>query len=163
MEVGEDLDFIAVAFQGMRSGERYADRISDAVDIDDNLRWRPFDYCSLEKCNHCLRLEETRWGCAATNDFQFVYDFFGVRMRWRWQTATASASVTSNRVEPFFIARMEWIMYCTCCFEAAPLPTSAFFTSRGEYSDIGTLFVIAASIATPRAWPSFNADCAFLP
>ena len=39
----------------------------------------------------------------------------------------------------------------TCSFDAAPLPTTDFLISLGEYSLIGILQCAAASIAAPRA------------
>jgi hypothetical protein len=38
-------------------------------------------------------------------------------------------------------------MYWTCCFDAFPLPTTAFLTSRGEYSASGRPPATAAGLA----------------
>src|SRR5208283_2353614 len=103
-----------------------------------------------------------RSGCASTNDFQLLKPARGRVIRCEWQTATARASVASKNFGVVFNFKRLLIIYWTCSFDAAPLPTTDFLISRGEYSDTGTSKLTPARIETPRAWPIFSADCAFL-
>jgi hypothetical protein len=50
----------------------------------------------------------------------------------------------------------------TCSFCAAPVPTTASFTSRGAYSNTRGRTENVALSAAPRACPSFSALSAFL-
>ena len=52
-------------------------------------------------------------------------------------------------------------MCCTCCFSARPYPTTDDLMVSGEYSATSSPAAAAASMATPRTCPSFNADFTF--
>ena len=54
-------------------------------------------------------------------------------------------------------------MRCTWSLAARPLPHTAPLTCWGVYEAVGTPRWPAASITTPRAWPTANADRAFWP
>ena len=103
----------------------------------------------------CLNLI-TRSGFASTNDFQFLNLERGEEILNAWHIATASASVESKCLGVVWICSIDIIIYCTCFFDAAPLPVTAFFISRGEYSVTGISEFTPARIATPRACPNIS-------
>ena len=71
--------------------------------------------------------------------------------RWcAWQIATASASAASARRSVAPGNRRRTII-ATCSLVAAPVPTTARFTSIAPYSDTAIPASAGASSATPRA------------
>src|SRR6185437_11164088 len=75
--------------------------------------------------------------------------------------ATASASAASGPAISTPGRRRDTIAW-TCAFSAPPVPTTAFFTSAGEYSPTSIPARAAHISTTPRAWPSLSVDCGFL-
>ena len=75
--------------------------------------------------------------------------------------ATASASAASGPAI-FTPGSRRWTMAWTCAFSAAPVPTTAFLTSRAAYSPTSIPARAAIISTTPRAWPSLSVDCGFL-
>ena len=71
--------------------------------------------------------------------------------------ATASASAASCGVGTRASFSSSFTICWTCGFSARPVPTTARLISAGVYSNTATPASTAASMATPRACPSFSA------
>src|SRR5215467_5804013 len=80
---------------------------------------------------------------------------------WMWQIAIARASAESADWGAQARSSKRVTINCTCSFAARPYPTTELLIFRGAYSTTGSPDTEAASIATPRTWPSFKADLAF--
>src|SRR4029077_16139328 len=77
---------------------------------------------------------------------------------WAWQMATASASAASE-VDAVEAGNSIRTIIATCRFSAWPTPTTVFLTRFAAYSATGRPVRASVASATPRAWPSFSADC----
>ncbi len=75
-----------------------------------------------------------------------------------WVMATASASAASG-LSGRALGSRNLTISATCAFSAWPLPTTVFLMRLAEYSQTSRPARAGATSATPRAWPSFSADC----
>ena len=73
--------------------------------------------------------------------------------------AKASAASACGLSESF---KIRVTISCTCTLSAEPIPTTVCLTKRAAYSNTGKSWFTAATIAVPRACPSFKAESAFL-
>src|ERR1700733_6382048 len=122
-----------------QGASRGGDQIADAIDVEDQGFFLDAVDDSLEFANHAApRARPTR--C------------------WAWQMATASASAASE-VDAVEAANSILTIIATCRFSAWPTPTTVFLMRFAAYSATGRPVRARVASATPRACPSFSADC----
>src|SRR5216117_911546 len=138
-----------------RDGNVYV--VPDSANVDHDAIGLLFEDAAAKVCDH----DRTGWYCrqlAAPRDLAADLPA-GSRdvAEWTWQMATASASAASCEAGGASRPSISLTICCTCCFSARPYPTTARLISAGVYSTTVTPASTAASIATPRAWPSLSA------
>src|SRR5690606_22842379 len=103
--------------QSIKRGHRRLELVADATDVDDQGRGLFRRQAAAQESDH---REEDRASALSLRE-------------WAWHNAMASASAASAPIGPEMFNR-RFTINCTCCFSAAPVPTTASFTSRGAYS-----------------------------
>src|SRR3984957_4207910 len=135
----EQLRGLAGCGQRAKGPSRRGDEIAHAVDVeDDGFLVRAVDD-PLEFADHATPLARAE-RC------------------WAWQMATASASAASE-VDAVEAGNSTLTIIATCRFSAWPTPTTVFLMRLAAYSATGRPVRANVARATPRACPSFSADC----
>src|SRR5688572_28186825 len=161
MSVNTQRDVAAFVTQAVKGRERNRHVIADAVDVDHNAVRLLLGDPPAQVGNHVragrYRRQLVPLPAPSALAARTTVAASGGVWQCTRQMATASASAASCGDGTAASPRSSLTICWTCGLSARPYPTTARLISAGVYSTTGSPACAAASIATPRAWPSFSA------